>query len=145
MKTYEAIPDTPNLLEALLLQPRDGLLNNGSHILHRMRIIAPRALCQPSHEVKALRPVELHRIAVEEVRDDGVVPIGGELVGHQLGVLPDPNHVGEVDDCGIFVNGLACRLGDVGFDIVDFDAFAGWLTAGVLVSMCPILIQLTWK
>ena len=95
-------------------------------------------LRQPPGEIKVVGSVDLQGVAPEEIRDDGVVPIGGELVGHQLRVLPDANHVWEKDDRGIFVDSLACRLGDVGFDIADFDAFAGWLAAERFVNICPI-------
>ena len=139
LRTYEAIPHTPNLLKALLLRPRNCLLNNRVHILKCMRIIAARALLQPLHEVKARRSIKLQLITVKEIRDDGVVPVCCELVGHQLGVLPDPNNVGEVDDCGVFVDGLAFRFGDVGFDNADFDALARWLAAVTIINIFPIL------
>src|SRR5450756_2251113 len=106
-RTYKAIPNTANLLEPLLLQPCDALLNNRIHILGRMWIIAPSSLRQPLHQIEISRSIDLQRIAVEQIRDDGVVSVGGELVGHQLRVLPDADYVGEIEDRGVFVDGLA--------------------------------------
>ena len=51
------------------------------------------------------------------------------MVGHQLGVLPDTDDVGEEEECGIFVNCFAFGLRDVGFDAAgDFGLGARWFT-----------------
>jgi hypothetical protein len=105
-----------------------------------MRVIPARPLREPTLEVKVRRSVQAQCITVKQIRDECIVSISGELVGHQLRVLPDADYVGEKEDRGFFVDGLACGLGDVGFDVADFDGFAGWLAAVVFVS--PIFYQL---
>jgi len=123
----KTIPNASNLLESLLFQPRDSLLNNRIDRLSRMRIIAPGAFRQPTHEIKALMTIQAHRITVKKVRNQGVVSIGSVLVGHQLRVLPDADHIRQEEDRGVFVDGLSRRLRDVGIDAADFDTFAGRL------------------
>jgi hypothetical protein len=129
-RTHKAIPNTANLLETLLLQPRKTLLHNRIHRLRRMRVISPGTLRHPSHEIKAFMAIQAQRITIEQIRNQSVVSISGVLVGHQLRVLPDADHVREKEDRSILVDCLACRLGDVGVDAADFNAFAGWLASG---------------
>lgn len=91
-----------------------------------MRVLAIAALSQPSHDVEVCRPVQGHCVAVEQIRDDGVVAIGGVLVGHQLAVLPDTDNIWQVEDCGVLVDGLASRNGFVGLDAANLDGLASW-------------------
>lgn len=132
--TYKAIPNTPNLLEPLLLQPSNALLDNRIHILVRMWIIPARSLGQPLHQIEISRSIELQCTAVKQIWDDGVVSVDSELVGHQLRVLPDADYVGEIEDRGAFVDVLTGGLRDVGFDAPDFNGFAGWFTSVFLLS-----------
>jgi hypothetical protein len=127
-KTHKAVPDTPNLLKTLLLQPRNTLFNNRINPFGSMRVIATSTLRHPSHEVKALMTIQAQRITIEQVRDKGVVAISCVLVGHELRVLPNADHIRQEQDRSVFVHRLSCRFGDVGFDAADFDAFASWLT-----------------
>ena len=85
-----------------------------------MRIVAISSLCQPLHKVKSLGRVQADGVAIEQVRHEGVVSIGSELIGHQLAVLPDANYVWQVENRGILVHSLALGLCDVGFDAADF-------------------------
>lgn len=68
-----------------------------------MRVVAGRALGNPSHDVEALRSRVSDLVAVKEVGDHAGVAVGGELVGHQLAVDPDAEDVGHVDDAGVLV------------------------------------------
>jgi hypothetical protein len=86
-------------------------------------------LRQPRREIKICMPVKCQLITVKQIRDQGVVSVGGELVRHQFRVLPDADYVGEKQDRDVFVDGLSGWLRDVGFDIADFDGFAGWFAA----------------
>jgi hypothetical protein len=127
-RTYKAVSNTTNLLEALLLQVIETLLDNRVDSFESMRILPIRALSQPFHNVKALRSVEGNWVAVKEIGDNGVIAIGSELVCHQLAVLPDTDYIWEVEDGGILVDSLASGLGDVCVDVTDFDGFASWLS-----------------
>jgi hypothetical protein len=132
--TYKAIPNTPNLLEPLLLQPSNALLDNQIHILVRMWIIPACSLGQPLHQIEISWSIDLQRIAVKQIWDDCVVSVASELVGHQLRVLPDADYVGEIEDRGAFVDVLTGGLRDVSFDAPDFNGFAGWFTSVFLVK-----------
>jgi hypothetical protein len=94
--TYKAVPNTPNLLEALLLQVRNRLLDDRINILESMRIITIGSLCQPTHEIKAFRLVETHWVTIEQVNNKSIVSIGGELICHQLAILPDGDDIRKV-------------------------------------------------
>jgi hypothetical protein len=63
------------------------------------------------------------------------------LVGHELGVLPDANHIGQVEDRSVFVDCLSGRRGYVGFDAADFDEFAGGFTAVFVLVLYPMLLD----
>lgn len=127
-RAYKAVAHTPNLLITLLPQIRNTLFDNGIHLLRRVRVVPTRPLRQPSHEIKTLMPVQRHRITVKQIWHQSIIPISGELVGHELGVLPDANHIGQVEDRGVFVDCLFGRRGYVGFDAADFNEFAGGFT-----------------
>lgn len=100
-----------------------------------MSIIARTSLGQPSHEVEIILSIEGEGIAVEEVDDQGVVAVGGVLIGHQFAVLPDGDYVGQIEDGDVFVDCVAFWLGDVGFDGADFEGRACWFaTERVLVG-----------
>jgi hypothetical protein len=94
-----------------------------------MRVIPTRPLRQPSHEIKPFRPVQRQRITVKQIWYQSVIPISSELVGHELGVLPDANHIGQVEDRGVFVDCFPGGRGYVGFDGANFDGFTGWFAA----------------
>ncbi len=133
-EAHEAISNATNLLKTLLLQPSYALLNNRINLLISMRVISGGPFRQPSNEIKTIRSVQTQWITVEQIRYESEVSIGGELVGNQLRVLPDPDHVGKEEDCGVFVDGLPCGLGDVCFDIANFDGFSGWLAAAFFLT-----------
>lgn len=122
--THKAVPNGTNLLEALLLQILDRLLNNGINSLVCVWVVSTSSLRQPRHQVEAIGPIEGEGIAIEKVWDDGIVPVGGVLVCHQLGVLPDTDDVWEEEDRGVLVDGLAGGLGDY------------WTSVGFLVQVC---------
>ena len=103
-----------------------------------MAALAIPPMLQPVHQVEARGPVDLQLVPVEQVRDQRVVAVGGKLVRHQLRVLPDPDHVRQEQDRGVFVHCLACGCGDVGGDGADFDGFAGWFAAGDLLVYTSI-------
>lgn len=86
-----------------------------------MGVLSIRSLRQPSHKIKVLRSVQAQGIAIEQVRNQGIVSVRSILISHQLAVLPDANDVGEEEDRGIFVHFLALGLRDISFDAADFD------------------------
>lgn len=61
-----------------------------------MGVLAVGTFVQPLHDVETLRAVQGKRVTVEDINDDGVVAVGGEVVGHQLAVLPDADNIGDV-------------------------------------------------
>jgi hypothetical protein len=127
--TYEAIANSANPLEALLLQILNRLLHNRIHGLISMRVVAISSLCQPLHNIKPRRGVQADGIAIEQVRHEGIVSIGSELISHQLAVLPDADYVWQVENRSILVHDLALGLCDVGFDAADFNRAAGELAS----------------
>lgn len=94
-----------------------------------MRVLAVGSLRQPLHKVKVVGAVEREGVAVEDVNDQGIVAVGGELVGHQLAVLPDANDVWNVQQSGAVMLLVALGLGDVGIVLADLDDGAGGLAA----------------
>lgn len=91
-----------------------------------MGVIAVSALIDPFHDV--LRCGIGEPVAVQDIDDDCVIAIGGELVGHELGVLPDAENIGDVEQGGTIVL-LALGLGHVGVVLADLDGLAGGLAA----------------
>lgn len=61
-----------------------------------MWVFAGAALLYPGHQVAAFEAVQWDWIAVKYVRYDSVVPVGGELVGYKLAILPDANDIGNI-------------------------------------------------
>jgi hypothetical protein len=78
----KTIPHRANLLITLLLQILNTLLHNRIHEFPRMSIIPTRPFRQPSHKIEAIGAVEGELVAVEEIGDECVVAVGGELVGN---------------------------------------------------------------
>lgn len=127
----EAVADCTNLLDAvLLLEGLDGLLDDGVDGLLGVGVLAVGALLDPGHDVLAAEAAEGDGVAVEEVRHEGQVAVGGELVGDQLGVLPDAEHVGQVEDGGVLVRLALGRGGEVGVVAADLDGLAAGLASG---------------
>lgn len=70
--------------------------------------------------LSGLHVAELDGVAAEQVRDDGQVTVGGELVGEELGVDIDAEDVAQDDD-GLLGGLVVLGVGDVGVDC-DFTA-----------------------
>lgn len=100
-------------------------LDHGLDLLDTMGILAITPMLQPTWKVKVLGTVDLHRVTVELVNGEGVVAICSELVCDELRVLPDANHVGEKEDCGVFVNGVAASFSDIDFGAAEGGGFSG--------------------
>lgn len=49
-------------------------------------------------DLSGLESVEGQLIAVKEVRNDGQVPVGGEVIGEQLAVVVETKDVGDDED-----------------------------------------------
>jgi hypothetical protein len=92
-------------------------------------VVTFAALGEPAHEVQVVGAIEAERVAVEDVDDEGQVAVGGELVGHQLAVLPDADDVGDVQDAGILVGLLWLGDGQVSVVLADLDVLAGGSTS----------------
>lgn len=111
----EAVPQSAELLDAvLLLQGLDGLDDDGVDGLLGVRIVASGALSHPGHEVESAGAVEGDWVTVEDVNDQGKVAVGGELVSHELAVLPDSNDIGNVEQANtlvLLVGGRGCDVG----------------------------------
>lgn len=108
-----------------------------------MGVFSIRTLRQPLHKIQALGLGHRDGVAVEDIDDYGVVAVGSELVGHKLGVLPDAEDVGDVEEGDAIVLVGALGLGDVGIVLADLDDAAGGLTPGkrsiVSVSLSLLL------
>ena len=78
-----------------------------------MRVVASGAFGHPSHKIKVFGPVEGNRVAVEDVNDESQVAVGGQLVSHELAVLPDANDVGDVEQTDAIVGLVEGRRGEV--------------------------------
>lgn len=132
----KAVTGGAQLLDTLLLlEVLDGLLDDGVDMLFGVGVVAGAALGEPGHEVKVGGAVEVERVPVEDVDDEGQVAVGGELVGHQLAVLPDADDVGDVQDAGILVRLLALGHGQVAGVLADLDVLSGGRASVVLVSV----------
>lgn len=95
----KAVPHGAELLDALLLlQVLDRRLGDGVDGRGRVGVVAGRAPRHPLHEVEVAGAVQRDRVPVEQVDDQRRVPVGCELVGDQLAVLPDPDHVRQDQD-----------------------------------------------
>ena len=80
----KAVTSTTDLGEALVLEVGDAFLENGIDGFREVRVLAVTAFGHPSHEVEVARAIKREGVAVEEVDNEGVVAVSGELVGHQL-------------------------------------------------------------
>lgn len=118
----EAVPYGTDLGEALLLEVLQTLLHDGVDSLLGMGVVAVGALSEPLHDVLWRGVGEA--VAVEDIDDDGVVAVGGELVRHELGVLPDAEDVLDVEQCDTIVL-LALWLGHISLILADLDGLAG--------------------
>lgn len=133
----KAVAQRTNLCEALLLEVLESLLNNRVDGLLGVGVLAVTALAEPLHDVEAVGAVQRERVAVEDVDNEGVVAVGGEVVGHELGVLPDANDIGDVQQSGAIVLLAGCGLGHVGLIRANLDGLAGGLASvRRLVSTC---------
>lgn len=106
----EAVADSTNLLDAEgLTHVLDGLLDDGVHV-------GGLVLGQPGGQVSlaGLHGFDGDLVALEQIREDGQVAIGGELVGEKLGVGEDAEDVGQEKDS--LVDALVLGVGDVGVD-----------------------------
>lgn len=123
----EAVAKSTELLDAvLLLQSLDSVDDDGVDGLLGMRVVARGALGHPGHKVKVAGSVERDWVAIEGVDDQGEVAVGGELVGHQLAVLPDANDVGDVEQADALVLLVGGRSGKVAVVLPgDLDVLAG--------------------
>jgi len=148
IRTYKAVSNTSNLLESLLLQIVETLLDDRVDSFESMGVLSINTFLQQFHDLESLRSVERNWVSIEQIRKDGIVSIGGVLIGHQLAVCPDTNHIGEEQNSGIFVYCAAGGLGDVGFDVADLDGLSGGLTSvksDVLVLLLLSLLRLHGK
>lgn len=127
----EAVPEGTDLGEALFLQVLQARLHDGVDSLLGVRVVAVGALCEPLHDIRRWRVGEL--VAVEDIDDDGVIAVLGELVGHKLGVLPDAEDVGDVEQGDAIVL-LALWLGHIGLVLAYFDGLASGLAAAEVES-----------
>jgi len=126
----KAITDRPEFGHAvLLLQILDGGLDDRVDSLDRVRVLAIRAMVEPLHEIETFRSVERQGISVEHVDDDGVVAVGGELVGNELAVEPDADDIGDEDQADALVALVRWRYSQVGIPLVsDLDRLPRCLT-----------------
>lgn len=128
-KTYfgtEAVTNRTQLLNTLLLlEVLDAHLDNGVDVVRGVGVVAGATLCEPAHEVEVGVAVEGERVAVEDVNDQGQVAVGGVLIGDQLAVLPDAEHVGDEQDASVLVCLLGCGHGEVGSVLADLDLLTG--------------------
>jgi len=124
----EAVAQAAELLDAVVVLERlDGGQDDGVDVFLGVGVVAGSALGQPAHKVKAVTDgVEGEGVAVEDVDDEGDVAVGGELIGHQLAVLPDANDIGDVEQADALVLLVGGRGGQVAVPLAgDLDGLAG--------------------
>lgn len=132
----KAVPNSANLLDAQVPQSLDALDNNRVNSRRRVRVVATRALGNPLDEVKVALAVQRQRIAVEDVRHQHGVALGGEVVGQQLAVLPDANDIGDEENALAVAGLVGGRRGQVGVNgAVDLDVLAGGFAPGPMISL----------
>lgn len=122
----EAIPKGTDLGEALFLEVLQARLDDRVDSLLGVRVIAIGALGEPLHDIRRRGAGEL--VAVEDIDDDGVITVLGELVCHKLGVLPDAEDVGDIEQ-GDAIMLLALWLGHISLVLAYFDGLASGLAA----------------
>jgi len=99
-------------------------------------IFAVGAHLDPILKVKAFMSFEGQGIAVELVNDHAQVAVGGELVCHELAILPYANHVGDVEDTSSRMRLVGRGSGNVGLVFVgNLDNLAGRLTTTKFMVM----------
>lgn len=130
----EAVTKSTELLDAVFLfQGLDRVEDDGVNSLLGMGIVTSRAFGHPGHEVKVARSVERDGVAVEGINDQGEVAIGGELISHQLAVLPDADDVGDVEQPDAVVLLISGWSGKVAIVLPsNLDVFAGRRTPAVV-------------
>ena len=123
----EAVAQATDLLGAVfLLELLQGILDDGIDKFRGVRVLSIGALGEPLHEIEVLVSVERQRVAVEDVDDEGRVALLGQLVGHQLAVLPDANDIRDVEECDILVLLVGWWRGKIaGVLSSDLDVLAG--------------------
>lgn len=127
----EAVADGANLLDAQVPESLDALDDDGVNGRGSVRVVATGALGDPFDKVKVALAVQRQRIAVEDVRQQHGVALGGIVVGQQLAVLPDANDVGDEEDALAIADLVGRRRGQVGVDgAVDLDVLAGGFAPG---------------
>lgn len=89
----EAVADGTDILKSLLFQVGDGFLDDGINLLDCVWVVSIVTFLQPLEDVESLRRVQPHWVSVEEINEQGVVAVCSELISHELGVLPDSNHI----------------------------------------------------
>lgn len=130
----EAVPDSPDLLDALLaLQPVDAQDDNLVNDFRGVRIVTRCALCHPFLEVKSRRTVERQGIAIIDVYKQAQVPLSCEVVRYQLAVLVDPDDVREVKNRGVLVGLGRFRCGYVSCEPSELEVLTGGLASGVVI------------
>lgn len=140
----KAVPYGTELGESLLLEVLQTLLHDGVDSLLGVGVVAVGALREPLHDILWRGVGEA--VAVEDIDDHGVVAVGGELVRHELGVLPDAEDVLDVEQRDTIVL-LALGLGHISLILSDFDGFARGLAAvrvemGWSAWMCPYAMHM---
>src|SRR5688572_14375529 len=121
----EAVSHGRNLLVSQILEGLNSRNGDRVNLLSCMRIIAICAFSKPAHEVEVSGTRVGHDIAIEQVWDQGGVSSRGEVISHELAVLPNAKDVGHVEDraaVGLRVG----RAREVRFDALtlDGDVFA---------------------
>ena len=154
----KAVPHGAELLDALLLlQVLDGRLGDGVDGRGRVGVVAGRAPRHPRHEVEVAGAVQRDRVPVEQVDDQRRVPVGRELVGDQLAVLPDPDHVRQDQDRRPVVlrRRVRLRCREVRVPLADFEGRADrcasvvvgkmWVSSDIIFSSSfDLLVMWGW-
>lgn len=122
----EAVPDRCDAVVSLRVEVGNGGGDDWVDELGGVWVLAIAAPSQPGHKVEVGWTIQLEGVAVEGVWHEGVVAVCGELVRHQLAVLPNANNVWQEQDSLLSVNHLLW-LSDIGLDVVPkTDGVACW-------------------
>ena len=128
----EAVPYGSNVRVTLFLQVVQRLGHNGVDRGHGVRVVTGHTVLDPvlDVEVGRARAFERERVFVEQVGEEGEVPVCGELVGDKVCILRNAHHVWDEEDglAWLWVGGL-CDV-DIDGAVVDGGEGSGRFASG---------------
>jgi len=111
----EAVAQGADLGDSIVfLQGLDSCLHDGVNRDGGVGILAAGAFGEPPREVKPGLANEGQSVAIEDIKDQGVVAICGQMIRHKLRIGPDAYDIRKVQQAYASMLLLRSRGGDVG-------------------------------